>query len=179
MRKYTWKPDCPVPLADLAYIKLSYWGFDNKPHLGIIIIHKNLAPEVIQIFKTLYQHHFPIQRMQPMYLYKGDDDKSMLANNTVGFNCRHQTDFPKLFSPHSYGGAIDINPLINPYVNNGKVEPKAATKYAPRNIPAKGKVVPKGIVLQTFSKYGWSWGGNWDKRGIKDYQHFEKYPLKH
>lgn len=177
MQKYTWKDDCPVPLSDLSYIKMTYWGFDNRAHQGVLIIHEKFAPEVVSIFKYLYSQRFPIQRMEPMYKYKGNDEKAMLDNNTSGFNCRHQTDFPKLFSPHSYGGAIDVNPLINPYDNNGKVEPPIAKKYLDRDVPHKGKITKDGIVVKTFSDYGWSWGGNWDKRGIKDYQHFEKNPL--
>ena len=41
----------------------------------------------------------------------------MEANNTSGFNCRDVTGKPGVFCNHSYGGAIDINPLLNPYVS--------------------------------------------------------------
>ena len=27
-------------------------------------------------------------------------------------------------------------------------------------------------VYEIFTKYGWTWGGDWDN--LKDYQHFEK-----
>lgn len=176
MQKQTYKRDCPVPLKNLAYLTLPYYGFDDRVHKGHLIIHKNLAAEVTEIFKNLYQQRFPIAKMKPMYLYKGDDSAAMVDNNTSGFNCRHQTDFPKLFSPHSYGGAIDINPLINPYVKDGKVSPPEAKKYLNRAKPHKGKISQDSTIVRIFTKYGWNWGGNWAKRKIKDYQHFEKNP---
>jgi cell wall-associated NlpC family hydrolase len=174
MQKYTWHKGCPVGLNDLDYVKLSYWGFDNKPHQGVLIVNKYLAPEIVAIFKDLYQHGFPIQKMRPMYLYKGNDNASMLANNTVAFGCRKQVDFPDLFSIHSYGGAIDINPLLNPYVNGNKVLPPESRKYLSKNI--KGRITSNGIVVKDFAKYGWVWGGSdsWSQYDIHDYQHFEK-----
>ncbi len=178
MRRYTWKDDCPVPMKDLAYVKMSYWGYDNKAHHGVLIVHENLAPQVVAIFQQLYQQRFPIKKMKPMYLYKGNDKAAMRNNDTSAFNCRRQTDFPKLFSPHSYGGAIDINPLINPYDNKGDISPPQGKKYLDRDKPYPGKITNGSSIVNVFAKYGWSWGGNWDKRDIKDYQHFEKNPLQ-
>ncbi|MCK4609391.1 MAG: C40 family peptidase, partial [Gammaproteobacteria bacterium] len=171
MQKYTWHKGCPVPLSNLAYLQLSYWGFDNQAHQGALIVNKNLAPEITTIFKDLYQHKFPIAKMKPMYLYHGNDQVSMRANNTSAFNCRAQTNFSKIFSIHSYGGAIDINPLINPYVYGNKVEPAAAKKYLGKNV--KGSITPNGIVVKDFTKKGWVWGGSWTGK-VRDYQHFEK-----
>jgi cell wall-associated NlpC family hydrolase len=169
MQKYTWHKGCPVDLSDLVYLQLSYWGFDNKTHQGVLIVNKYLAPEIANIFQELYQQKFPIEKMRPMYVYKGDDNASMLDDNTSAFNCRMQTDFPNLFSIHSYGGAIDINPLINPYVNGNKVEPPQSKKYL--KISHKGKI--NNNVVKIFNKYGWVWGGSWTGK-IHDYQHFEK-----
>lgn len=173
MRKYTWHKSCPVDIEDLAYLKLTYWGFDNKSHQGVLIVNKNLAPQVLAIFKDLYIQKFPIEKMRPMYLYKGDDDASMLDDNTSAFDCRMQTDFPNLFSIHSYGGAIDINPLINPYVNGNKVAPSQGRKYLGKNVHHKGKITAQSFIVKDLAKYGWVWGGSWPGE-IHDYQHFEK-----
>ncbi len=169
MQKYTWQKGCPIDLNDLVYLQLSYWGFDNKSHQGVLIVNKYLAPEIAAIFKELYQQQFPIEKMRPMYFYKGNDNASILDDNTSAFNCRMQTDFPNMFSIHSYGGAIDINPLINPYVNGNKVVPPQSKKYL--KISHKGKI--NNNVIKTFNKYGWVWGGSWTGK-IHDYQHFEK-----
>jgi len=73
--------------------------------------------------------------------------------------------------------AIDINPLINPYISSiGRVSPKEAKKYAPRVhksdiVSDKAKLIKGDEAVEIFKKWGFSWGGDW--RRIKDYQHFE------
>jgi hypothetical protein len=172
MQKYTWKPNCPVPLNDLVEVKLSYWGFDHKIHQGMLIVNKVLAIEIIDIFKAIYNHKFPIERMEPMDKFKGDDSAAMEANNTSAFNCRTVTGQPGTFSQHSYGRAIDINTLINPYVKNGKVLPTSEKKYVDRTKNYPGKITKNSFIYNQFTKYGWDWGGNW--HDLQDYQHFEK-----
>ena len=172
MLKYTWHEGCPLPLNDLRYIVLSYWGFDKKPHLGALIINKLLAKEVVQIFKSLYLHHFPIERMKLMDAFKGNDDTAMAANNTSSFNCRDLTGKPGMFSQHSYGRAIDINTKINPYVNGQDILPPNGSKFVNRNKPYPGKITKNSFIYRVFIKYGWDWAGDW--YDIQDYQHFEK-----
>ncbi len=172
MQHYTWHEGCPVPLEQLAYIQLSYWGFDNKPHTGKLIVNQELAQEVVAIFKELYQHHFPIQRMELMDAFYGDDAASMAANNTSAFNCREVTGRAGEYSQHSYGRAIDINPLMNPYVKGHIVLPPEGTAYIDRTQPAPGQIVKGDIVYQLFTQQGWDWAGDWFD--LQDYQHFEK-----
>lgn len=172
MEKYTWRPGCPVPLNDLAEVKVSYWGFDQKAHQGILIVNKSLAAEVISIFEAAYYHQFPIERMEPMDTFKGNDDAAMAVNNTSAFNCRAVTGKPGVFSQHSYGRAIDINTLINPYVKGEQVLPPGGKKYMDRAKNYPGKITKDGFIYNEFTKRGWDWGGNW--HDLQDYQHFEK-----
>lgn len=172
MRQYTWHENCPLELSQLAYIQMTYWGFDKKAHTGTLIVNKELANEVVEIFKVLFQNQFPIERMELMDEFKGDDTAAMAANNTSAFNCRPVTDRPGEFSQHSYGRAIDINPLINPYIKGKTILPPQGAPYVDRSIPAPGKIVKSGIVYQEFTKHGWDWAGNW--YDVQDYQHFEK-----
>ena len=175
MQKYTWHEGCPVALEDLSSVTVSYIGFDSKKHIGTLIVNTKLAEEVFNIFEEIYNQKFPIEKIQPIEEYEGNDDDSMLDNNTSAFNCRAMTDFADKYSIHSYGRAIDINPLINPYTNGDKVEPKEGTAYLDRNIYHKGKITEQSSIVQIFAKYGWIWGGNADSsKTIKDYQHFEK-----
>ncbi len=124
MKQFSWHSDCPVPIEDLAYLKLTYFGFDNKPHEGTLIVNKDIADEVLAIFKKLYDIRFPIEKMKTIDEYHGNDLAAMVDNNTSAFNCRRQTDFPDLFSVHSYGHAIDINPLFNPYSFKDQISPE-------------------------------------------------------
>jgi len=72
--------------------------------------------------------------------------------------------------------AVDINPLVNPYVRKGKVLPPGGQQYLKRRNIRPGMVVPKDICHKAFLQKGWVWGGSW--RSVRDYQHFEKKKYK-
>ena len=114
--KKTWREGCPVPISDLSYLVLVHWGFDAKPHIGELVMHRKLAQAVLQAFADLYALRFPIEKMERIERYDGDDHRSMEANNTSAFNCREVSGRPGVLSTHSYGSALDINPVQNPYV---------------------------------------------------------------
>jgi D-alanyl-D-alanine carboxypeptidase len=101
--------------------------------------------------------------------YKGSDDASMAADNTSGFNCR-RVFAGGPWSAHAYGLAIDLNPVENPYVHRGVVEPPAGRRYLDRAKRRRGMVVAGGAVVRAFAAIGWPWGGHWTSS--KDYQHF-------
>jgi len=172
VKEFSWKKHCPVKPSELILLKISYFGFDEKSHIGELIVHRKAAPEVILIFKELYEKKFPIYSLEPMYKHLGSDDQSMIANNTVAFNCRQVTKSKKSFSLHSYGIAIDINPFINPYYKKGKVIPVAARANLDRKKKQKGLISKNTVCHDVFKRYGWKWGGDW--KSLKDYQHFEK-----
>src|SRR5579862_3415420 len=116
--KYTQMyPKCITLLQQLAYVKLSYWGFDHQEHVGALIVNKELTQDVLDIFRELHAKKFPIEQMRPVNEFNNNDDDSMAANNTSAFNCREVTGHPGVFSQHGLGRAIDINPKINPYIN--------------------------------------------------------------
>jgi len=176
IRHTTWHSGCPVAPQELRQLTLTYLGFDGHPHTGILLVNKDLADEVLHIFQTLFQHGFRIERMVPIEDYGGDDDASMAANNTSAFNCRDATGKPGVFSNHSWGRAIDINPLINPYVKGDKVLPPGGRRYLDRTKAAigsiPGSILKDGFIVREFENADWTWGGRWPDR--QDYQHFEK-----
>ena len=169
LKKSNWHENCPINLNELASVKFSYWGFDNRTHLGGLIVNKELAKEVVDIFKVLYINKFPIQKIA---IFNEDDNTAMAANITSAFKCREVTGQPGIFSQHSYGRAIDINPLINPYVKNKIILPFTGAKFVDRNIYTPGKITKDSIVYKEFINHGWDWGGSWFD--LQDYQHFEK-----
>jgi cell wall-associated NlpC family hydrolase len=175
MQQHTWHEGCPVAIDELSYVKVSHWGFDNKVHEGALIVNNKVAQEVISIFHELYAARFPINKIKPIESYAGNDHDSMIDNNTSAFNCRAMVDFNDQYSIHSYGTAIDINPLVNPYINGSKIDPKEGAEYQDRQAYHKGKITNYSPAYRVFTKYGWTWGGDWpDRNKIKDYQHFEK-----
>ena len=172
IRHTTWHPGCPVAPGDLRQLTLSFRDFEHKTRTGTLIVHRDLADETVSLFTRLYWHGFQIERMVPIEEYGGNDDASMAANNTSAFNCRDATGKPGVFSNHSWGRAIDINPLTNPYVKGGKVLPPAGRSYLDRTRTFPGSILKDGFVVGEFEKAGWVWGGRWTDR--QDYQHFEK-----
>ena len=139
---------------------------------GQLIVHADLAYEVVEIFKEIYECKFPIERMVTIDHFNCDDDSSMRQNNTSGFNYRLVSGTRKL-SDHSYGRAIDINPLFNPFVKRDKVEPANAEAYIDRDNIQAGMIQRDDCVVRAFKNRGWQWGGDW--KYAKDYQHFYKY----
>ena len=167
---YSWRPGCPVAVSDLRLLTLTYWGFDDRSHQGELVVHQRYAEAIVSVFAQLFDARFPIERMELVDAYEGNDDRSMVANNTSAFNCREVAGRPGVLSEHSLGGAIDINPLINPWVHYGKVDPPEGAKYADRNQPWKGAIYADDIVVRAFAAIGWGWGGAWPDS--HDYQHF-------
>lgn len=153
---------------------MSYWGYEGCIHQGEMIVHRGVAQDVVDIFGELFEARFPIEKMSLIDLYQADDELSMADNNTSAFCPRLKTGSTTEWSKHSYGCAIDINPLVNPYAKNGKVLPKEGVAYLDRSLGAKGQLVRDDVCTQAFLKRGWEWGGDWiPTRGYVDYQHFD------
>jgi poly-gamma-glutamate synthesis protein (capsule biosynthesis protein) len=109
--------------------------------------------------------------------FAGDDDRSMAADNTSAYNCRRVAGSDS-WSAHAFGGAIDINPVENPYLVDGVVRPVDGRSFA-RLDRSAGASVPAGViragdaVVRAFAAIGWEWGGSW---ASPDYQHFAARP---
>lgn len=173
----SWRKGCPVGLQDLRYLRLKYVNFQGKTALGEMIVHKDVASEVVEIFEALYNIDYPIRKMKLVSDYKGSDWQSIEADNTSAFNCRKATGSKK-WSKHSYGKAIDLNAIENPYISrSGHISHKASLKYRKRK-HQKSSAADRALLLksdkatQLFKAKGWRWGGDWS--GVKDYQHFSK-----
>jgi hypothetical protein len=171
MTGVSWRRGCPVPISDLRQVVLTHWGFDQSRHRGELIVHKDVAASVVSIFHTLYSARYPVRKMQRVDRYRADDDASMAADNTSAFNCRPITGSTTGFSVHSYGRAIDLNPLENPYVKGTTVAPPAGKAFLNRARVRPGMVKRGDRIVKAFTKHGFKWGGNW--KSLKDYQHFE------
>ena len=173
----SWRKGCPVPLKDLRYLRIKHIDFKGEEKMGEIIVHKEVSLEVTEIFEALYKIGYPIRKMRLVSDYKGSDWDSIESDNTSAFNCRAATGSKK-WSKHSYGKAIDINPIENPYISRkGYISHKASASYRKRvhhdaTYADKAVLLKNDKAVQLFKKYGWKWGGDWS--GVKDYQHFSK-----
>jgi len=153
-----------------------HFTLGGKIQLGELVCHKDIAKDLLEIFRALYDAKYPIGRMVLVDNYDARDEASMTANNTSCFNFRRVAGSKNL-SLHSRGLAIDINPLYNPLVRrkaDGKlhVEPSAGRAYAVRSKAFDYKITRGDLCHKLFLRHGFRWGGDW--KVTKDYQHFEK-----
>jgi hypothetical protein len=168
----SWREGCPVGPDQLRLINMSVLGFDGRVYRGELIVANSVVQDVIGAFGDLYRNGYPIERMETVEKYGADDEESMAANNTSAFNCRPITGGTS-WSNHSYGKAIDINPVQNPYVTRGgTVLPPNGAPYVDRTQTTKGLIHADDATVRAFETRGWDWGGYWDNP--IDYQHFEK-----
>ena len=167
------RPACPVPLRDLRYLRMTHRDLEGRARTGEMVVHRRWADEVTSVFGRLYDAGWPIARMRLVDDYGADDDASMAANNTSGFNCRRVAG-QRAWSQHAYGAAIDLNPAQNPYVRPGSVQPPAGRRFAGVDrgrsaVVAPGVIRGGDLVVAAFARIGWQWGGYW--ASSKDYQH--------
>jgi len=169
----SYRAGCPVAPSQLRLLRVSYWGFDGAAHLGALVVNRAVVGDLRIVFRRLYASRFRIRRMRPIAAYGGSDERSMAADNTSAFNCRYAVaPGPKRWSVHALGEAIDVNPVENPYLEGGRVHPRAGAAYLDRSRERSGMAVPGGVLVGAFAAVGWPWGGRWT--ASPDYQHFSK-----
>lgn len=172
-------PDTTEPIQIsydvLTYVHILHYDFEGQVQEGELICNQAIAQDLVDIFRTLYEHQYAIEKVRLIDAYDADDELSMADNNTSCFNYRTVPGKSKL-SNHSYGYAIDINPLYNPYVRtkNGTklISPENGAAYADRSADFPHKIDKNDLCYQLFIEHGFAWGGAWNSS--KDYQHFEK-----
>jgi hypothetical protein len=170
----SWHPGCPVPLRDLRAVEVSYWNFEGTVRRGPLIVHERVASDVLWVFHRLFRARFPIKRivLPPKWHPPRPSDywDQKPTSPSAAFNCRPATDSTTL-SQHAYGWAIDINPLQNPYVrSDGSTLRAIAQPYRDRSLHREGMIHDGDIVVRSFARIGWEWGGHWHT--LKDYMHF-------
>lgn len=167
----SWRPGCPVGPEDLRAVEVDHVDFEGDHRRGTLIVNAPIAAEVADIFERLYEARYPIASLVPVEAFAADDDASMAANNTSAYNCRLVTNGTS-WSRHSYGTAIDINPVQNPYVTELLVLPPSGADYMDRATYHQAMIRPGDVVTSAFAAAGWRWGGEF--RTLKDYQHFDR-----
>lgn len=136
--------------ADMAEITVRTWdiGSDGEKYTRqfTVLVHKNLAPTVQQIFEEIYngEEKFPIH-------YVG------------GFSHGGRSE-------HTIGCAIDINPEENYYYNPSTGQ-TVGSYWKPGEDPYS--IPLDGEVAKIFAKYGFTQGAYWSS--AVDYMHFSYF----
>lgn len=165
-----------ITYEDLRLLKIPYYDFNGEAQTGEMIVNKDIAEDVADIFNKLFEVKYPIEKIRLIDDYDADDEKSMTDNNSSSF-CYRGATVGNYMSKHSLGTAVDINPLYNPYVKQMEdggvlIAPKAAKEYVDRSKSCPYYIKPGDYIVKLFKSKGFIWGGDWPIEK-KDYQHFE------
>ncbi len=163
-----------VIINHLSLVSVSYRGFDNKVHLGQVVVHRDLVSSIRKIFdRILSETNFPVTSVVPLGSFERDLPNG--HNNSAAFDWRFVSSSDEI-SDHAFGAAIDINPLLNPWEEEGSINshndsriPKSSKQscYDPQEI---GTLHASSDVVKIFKEEGWKWGGDW--KYSKDWMHF-------
>ncbi len=167
----SWRPRCPVDAAELAWLRLAFWGFDERRHTGELLVHEDVARDLVSVFARLYAARFPLEELSIVTRRELDAPPTGDGNATTAFACRPTTG-GTTYSQHAYGLAVDVNSFQNPYVSGDLVLPELASAYLHRARNRPGMIEANGPVVRAFASIGWEWGGSW--QSLKDYQHFSR-----
>lgn len=165
----TWQEGCPVGRDELAWVRLTFRGFDGGRHTGELLVASAVADDVVTVFRDLWRARFPLERMTVTTRADLEAPPTGDGNGTEAFVCRPVTG-GSYFSQHAYGTAIDLNSFQNPYQKGDVVLPELASSYLDRGRVRPGMITSDGPVVRAFARIGWGWGGAWSS--LKDYQHF-------
>jgi hypothetical protein len=165
----SWRDDPRCPRRDaLAYVEVDHRTLDGGEARGELVIARRIADTTLALFRRLWAIGFPVARMTLVDDFDADDDRSMAADNASAFNFRLVAGTGEL-SQHSFGLAIDINPVENPWVLPHRFLPEAGAPYLDRTDLRAGMIVRPGPVVRVFDELGWEWGGDW--KHARDYHH--------
>ncbi|NUR06430.1 MAG: cadherin-like domain-containing protein [Nocardioidaceae bacterium] len=175
--RYSYRAGCPVTPSGLRRISINRFTYAGTVARGSLVVRAGAVSDVLNVFRGSFSSRFPVHTMKPAdRFYAGgkrtpteSDKAAMRADNTSAFNCRPVTGNPYRVSQHSYGNAIDINTVRNPYVVGSRVYPSFARTYLNRSNVRKGMITRGGVIATRFRNLGWPWGARWSH---PDYQHF-------
>ena len=175
--RWSYRAGCPVRPSGLRRITINRFTYGHVVARGSLIARAGAVPDLLRVFKASFASRFPVRSMKPTdAFYAGgrrtptqSDVAAMKADNTSAFNCRPVTGNPYRVSQHSYGNAIDINTVRNPYVVGSTVYPSFARTYLDRSHVRTGMITRSGVIASTMRRNGWPWGARWSH---PDYQHF-------
>jgi len=165
----TYHDGCPVTLARLRYLTLTFRGFDGQAHTGELVVAARVAGDVVGAFRDLFASGFPIEEMRLPTTADLRAAPTGDGDDTAAFVCRAARGSTH-WSSHARGLAIDLNPFQNPYTKGAVVLPELASAYVDRANVRPGMILPGGPATRAFAAIGWTWGGGW--HSPVDRQHF-------
>ena len=170
MTGVSWRRGCPVALRDLRLLTLSHWGFDGRARTGRLIVHRDVARELVRrvsralrsplsdppdgsrrrLRRERLSLHRGRQHVGLQLSLRGGDDP--LVEPRVRPRDRREPDREPLRVPR-----LDLTRASRPYVDRST---------------RPGMAYEGGALVRAFDRIGWGWGGRWTS--VQDYQHFSE-----
>ncbi len=136
----------PEIINNLVLVNVDYRGFDGKIYHGQIVIHKDLEHSINRIFgRILLETDFPITSLFPISMFNWDS--SSINNNSGAFDWRFVTNSDEI-SDHSFGAAIDINTIPNPWLRQNKID----SQYHPYDPNKRGAIHANSDIVKIFKE---------------------------
>ena len=168
----SWHPGCPVEPRHLRRVDVNYIGFDGQTHRGDVIVHEDLASEVVVIFEQLRQLRYPIEKIRTADTYPGADDGCPWKTTTPRRSIAET--FPVQAagrSTHSVEPSISTHCSTPPSIGRAPSNPRTprhtstATAQTPESctramLPCASSPIAVGAGVVTGE--------------LPDYQHFER-----
>ncbi len=139
------------------------------------MVNASAATALSRAFGRPFAVRFPIRQIRMVDDFGGDDERSMLADNTSALNTRLAPG-ATVWAQHAYGLAVDINPFENPGLQGCAVDPPAASAWADRTPSSPAMTAHGDAAWRAFDEIGWPRGGDW--HSLKDYMHFSANGLR-
>ena len=137
--------------ASMITIEVKTRNEDGVMTMRKIRVHKAAVGTVKKIFEEIYNTtNFKVISKQNFQL--------------GGFNHRFVRGSTTTLSQHSFGSAIDLNPIVNPMKGS---KSKDVEKQTDENNTDKEMRTVNHKVVKIMAKYGYGWGGCYS-----DYMHF-------
>ena len=165
----TWHDGCPVTLDELRYVTASFWGFDQRPHTGELLVEAEYADDVAGVFESLYAMRFPIEEMRVTRADELDPPPTGDGNNTESFVCRPATGGTSLVAARLRPGHRR-QPVPQPICPGRRGAARAGVGLPRPGSWAPGMVVAGDVVVEALRRHRMGVGRDWTT--LKDYQHF-------
>ncbi|MBV9941537.1 MAG: M15 family metallopeptidase, partial [Solirubrobacterales bacterium] len=147
VERSAWHQGCPVALADLRLLTVSYVGFDGTEHTGQLVVNRSAAAPLARVFRELYRQRFHIRHMSLSDAYGSARVRPTDGDVSSAFDCRQAVPSPCVggsgtgtWSEHAFGEAVDLNPVENPYVGCGQTRSPSSRPYFNRSWHRPGMV---------------------------------------
>jgi hypothetical protein len=151
----SWRPGCPLDPRHLPRVEVNHIGFDGKTHRGHLIVHEDLAADVVAIFEQLLQLCYRSRRSARWTTIRAPT-MSCPWNTTTPRSSTAET-FPApaaSLSTHSVEPSTSIRCSTRTSIGRGAFQPKNAAPYLDRNRTDPGVLHARDAAVRVFTDRG-------------------------